>query len=140
MLLISPWTEFGTDAPSFARNGTRDFVPVCIYQLAEAAVRPGVTPALQHHLEPGLAPRGWWNGLDRIFGRVFITAGEHEALIDQIQAAAVAINEDGVSDTTMFALAGGVHEDFVEAFGSGEGGRGVDYKITVSWVSGALRL
>ncbi|KAI0249959.1 Alpha/Beta hydrolase protein [Lactifluus subvellereus] len=139
-LLISPWAEFGTDAPSYARNGARDLVPVCTYRLFEDAVRPGVTPALQHHLEPGRAPRGWWNGLERVYGRVLITAGEHEALIDQIQAAAAAIAEDGVGDTTAFVLPGGVHEDFVEAFGSGEGERGDDYKLAVSWVSATLRL
>lgn len=139
-LLISPWVEFGTNAPSYARNRARDIVPLRMYQLFEAAVRPGITPALQHHLEPGLAPRGWWNGLERLFGRVLITAGEHEGLIDPIQAAAAAIAEDGVSDTTTFVLPGGVHEDFVDAFASGEGGRGDDYKLAVSWVSATLKL
>jgi acetyl esterase/lipase len=139
-LLISPWVAFGTDAPSYARNDRRDVIPVCMYQLFEDAVRPGVTPALQHHLEPGLAPRGWWKGLERVFARVLVTGGEHEGLIDPIQASAVAIAEDGVSDTTVFVLPGGVHEDFIEAFGSGEGVEGDDYKLVVSWVSETLKL
>jgi acetyl esterase/lipase len=138
-LLISPWAAYGTDAPSYARNNTRDYVPLCTYQLFADAVRPGITPALQHHLEPGLAPRGWWNDLGRVFARVLVTAGEHEAPIDQIQATAAAITEDGVKDTTVFVLPGGVHEDFIEAFGSGEGGRGDDYKVVVSWVSKTLK-
>jgi acetyl esterase/lipase len=55
---------------------------------------------------------------------MLVTAGEHEVLIDQIQAAAAAIAVDDISDTTTFDLPGGGHEDFIEAFGSGEGGRG----------------
>jgi acetyl esterase/lipase len=139
-LLISPWVEFSTDAPSYARNDKRDAMPACTYRLFEDAVRPGITPELRHHLEPGVAPRGWWNGLERVFSRVLVTAGEHEALIDQIQAAAAAITEDGVKDTMVFVLPRGVHEDFILAFMSGEGGIGDDYKLTVSWVSETLKL
>ncbi|KAI0298898.1 Alpha/Beta hydrolase protein [Russula brevipes] len=138
-LLVSPWVEFGTDAPSYARNDSRDVIPVSTYQLLADAVRPGITRALHYHLEPGLAPRGWWAGLERVYPRVLVTAGEHEAPVDQIHTAAAAIGEE-VRDTTVFVLPGGVHEDFIEAFGSGEGGRGEDYKLVVSWLSETLNL
>lgn len=138
-LLVSPWVEFGTDAPSYARNDSRDVLPVSTYQVLADAVRPGITRALHHHLEPGLAPRGWWAGLERVYPRVLVTAGEHEAPVDQIRTAAAAIGEE-VRDTTVFVLPGGVHEDFIEAFGSGEGGRGEDYKLVVSWLSETLNL
>jgi acetyl esterase/lipase len=138
LLLISPWVQFGTDAPSYMRNAARDVVPVCTYKLFTDAVRPGITNALRSHLEPGLAPREWWKGLERVFSRVLVTAGEHEAPIDQICATAKAITEE-VRDTTVFVLPKGVHEDFVEAFGSGEGRKGDDYKFVVSWLSETIR-
>jgi len=64
---------------------------------------------------------------------------EHEDFIDPILITAAAISEE-VPDTTVFVLPGGVHEDFIEAFGSGEGGRGADYNAVVSWVSKTLQL
>jgi len=139
LLLISPWVEFGTDASSYTRNCERDILPVCTYQLFADAVRPGISPALRFHFEPGLAPRGWWSGLGRIFPRVLVTGGEHEGLIDPILTTAAAISEE-VQDTTLFVLPGGVHEDLIEAFWLGEGGRGDDYKLIVSWVSKTLQL
>ena len=112
---------------------------MCTYRLFADAVRPGISPALCFHLEPGLAPRGWWTGLGCIFPRALVIGGEYEGLIDPILTTAAAISEE-VQDTTMFVLAGGVHEDLIEAFSLGEGGRGDDYELVVSWVSNTLQL
>jgi acetyl esterase/lipase len=139
LLLISPWVEFGTDASSYTRNCERDILPVSTYRLFADTVRPGISPALRFHFEPCLASRGWWSGLGRIFPRVLVTGGEHEGLIDPILTTAAAISEE-VQDTTVFVLPGGVHEDLIDAFWLGEGGRGDDYKIVVSWVSKTLQL
>ena len=138
-LLISPWLEFNADAPSFARNSARDIIPLNSWQLFGDIVRQGIVPALHNHLEPGIAPSGWWKGLGRVFPRVLITAGEHEGIIDPIQKTGAVIAEE-VKDTTVFVLPGGVHEDFIEAFGSGEGESGDDYKLVVSWLSASLEL
>jgi acetyl esterase/lipase len=139
MLLISPWVEYNADAPSFARNNARDFVPLNAWQVFAEVVRQGIVPALHNHLEPGIAPRGWWEGLGRVFPRVLITAGEYEGIVDPIQRTGAAIAEE-VEDTTVFVLPGGVHVDFVEAFASGEGESGDDYKLVVSWLSASLKL
>ncbi len=138
MLLISPWLEYNMDAPSFTRNAARDFIPPNSWQLFADTVRQGIVPAVRRHLEPGIAPHWWWKGLGRVFPRVLITAGEHECIVDQIQKAADAIAEE-VKDTTVFVLPGGIHEDFIGAFGCGEGGRGDDYKLVVSWLSASLK-
>ena len=139
MLLISPWIEFIADGPSFARNGTRDFLPLSVSKVCADIARQGIVPALHNHLEPGVAPDGWWNGLERVFPRVLITAGEHECSVDSIQRTGALIAKE-VKDTTVFVLPGGVHEDFIEAFGSGEGERGHDYKLVVSWLPTSLKL
>jgi acetyl esterase/lipase len=139
LLLISPWVEFGTDASSYTRNSERDVLPICTYRLFADSVRPGIPPALRCHLEPGLAPGGWWSGLGSVFSRVLVTGGEHEGPIDPILTTAAAISEE-VRDTTMFVLPGGVHDDLIEAFSSGEGGRGDDYKLLASWASKTFNL
>jgi len=139
MLLISPWVEYNTDAPSYTRNDARDVIPLKSWRIFAEIVREVIVPALHYHIEPGIVPHGWWKGLGRVFPRVLITAGEHEGIVDQIQRTAEAIAEE-VKDTTVFVLPGGIHEDFIDAFASGEGGRGGDYKITVSWLSATLNL
>ena len=139
MLLISPSLEYNVDAPSFARNSARDIIPLNMWQVSKDIVRQGIVPALHNHLEPGIAPRGWWTGLGRVFPRVLITAGEYEGVVDPIQRTGAMIAEE-VKDTTVFVLPGGVHEDFIEAFASGEGERGDDYKLVVSWLSASLKL
>jgi hypothetical protein len=133
--------EFNVDAPSFVRNDARDIVPLRSYKVFADIVREGVVPALRNHLEPGIAPRSWWEGLGRVFSRILITAGEHEGLVDPIQKTGAVIAEE-VKDTTMFVLPGGVHEDFIVAFGLGtdEGKSGDDYKLVVSWLSASLKL
>jgi acetyl esterase/lipase len=139
MLLISPWVEFNADAPSFSRNSARDFLPPRVWQVSGDIVREGIVPALHNHLEPGIAPDGWWKGLGQVFPRMLITAGEYEAMVDPIQRTGAVFAEE-VKDTTVFVLPGGVHEDFIEAFASGEGERGDDYKLVVSWVLASLKL
>jgi len=125
LLLILPWVEFDTNVPSCVRNAARDIAPTSMYQLFADAVKPGVSPALHFHFEPGLAPSGWWSGLGRIFPRVLVTGGEHEGLIDPILTTAAAISEE-VQDTTVFVLPGGVHEDLIRRVKVGEG-------MTISW-------
>jgi acetyl esterase/lipase len=139
MLLISPWLEYNADAPSFARNHARDYIPLNSWQLSAHIVRQGIVPELHNHLEPGIAPRGWWKGLEQVFPRVLITAGEHEGIVDPIQKTAAVIAEE-VKDTTVFVLPGGVHEDFIDAFAVGEGEREDDYKLVMSWLSVSLKL
>ena len=139
MLLISPWLEYNTDAPSFSRNSARDVVSQNSWQIFGDIIRPGIVPELHNHLEPGIAPRGWWKGLGQVFPRVLITAGEYECIVDQVQKTGTVIAEE-VKDTTVFVLPGGIHEDFIEAFGAGEGGKGDDYKLVVSWLSESLKL
>ena len=88
-------------------------------------------PAWHNHLEPGIAPLSGWKGLGRVFPRVLVTAAEYECGLDPIQGTVAEIAEE-VKDTTMFVLPGGVDEDFIFAFASGEGGEGEDYKLVMS--------
>ncbi|KAI0265807.1 alpha/beta-hydrolase [Gloeopeniophorella convolvens] len=134
VLLNSPWATFNTDAPSHKRNDALDMVPSAMYAFLAEQVAPGVTPELHNYVEPGIAPASWWEGLDRIYGRVFITAGEHEALFDQIMDLKGKL-EQHVRDTSTFVEPGGVHMNAMDAFWAGEGRSGQDFHKIVSWIS-----
>ena len=140
LLLLSPWMEFGTDAPSHTRNEARDALPLSTYRLFVDCVMPGVSPDIRAHLEPAFATAcGRWRGMDRVVRRVLVIAGEYEGLLDTIEETAHAIAEE-VQDTTVFVLPEGVHDDLIQAFGAGEGPEGEDYKLIVSWVAKTLEL
>ncbi|KAI9447585.1 hypothetical protein H4582DRAFT_2137212 [Lactarius indigo] len=128
LLLLSPWMEFRTDAPSYTRNAARDVLPLCMGD------------ELRAHPEPAFAAAsGWWRGLGRVTEPVLVVAGEHEALLDRIEETARVIAEE-VQDTTVFILPRGVHDDLISAFGVGEGREGEAYRLVVSWVAKTLEL
>lgn len=64
------------------------------WQVFGDIVWQGIVPELYNHLEPGIAPRGWWKGLGWVFPRVLVTTGEHEGIVDPIQKTGVVIAEN----------------------------------------------
>ncbi|KAI0306818.1 Alpha/Beta hydrolase protein [Multifurca ochricompacta] len=99
-VLISPWVSYLTDAPSYTRNKGKDLITV---------------------------PPDWWSGLDGVCSRILITTGELECIFDQIIESSKAISQH-VKNTTTVVEPGGVHEDLIDKFATGEGGMG---KITM---------
>jgi len=83
-LLISPWCPSGVEAPSYTRNDTKDLLPAHFYRSIENLNKEGRTPELEHYVEVVSAPAAWWNGLDGVYARFFITAGENECFFDHI--------------------------------------------------------
>ncbi|KAH9071483.1 alpha/beta-hydrolase [Lactarius deliciosus] len=137
-LLISPWLAYGVDAPSYVRNEGKDLVSSRSFKLMSDLVRSGVTPELKHHVEPATAPAGWWSGLDGVYPRILITAGEHEGLFDEIVDTSRVIGEH-VKDTTTVVEPGGIHEDMIVKFAVGQGGNGKDYDATVAFLASSFR-
>jgi acetyl esterase/lipase len=137
-LLISPWVVYSVDAPSYVRNDGKDLIFSRSYKLMGDVVRLGVTPELEHHVEPATAPASWWAGLDGVYPRILITTGEHEGLFDQIIDASSVIGQH-VKDTTTVVEPGGVHEDMIDKFGVGQGGNGKDYDATVAFLIKSFR-
>ncbi len=82
--------EFRTDAPSYTRNSARGAVHVlAIHRLRAAGSGAGAA----------CAPRAGVRSSARV---VVVVAGEHEGLLDSIEATARAIAEE-VQDTTVFS-------------------------------------
>ncbi|KAI9447592.1 alpha/beta-hydrolase [Lactarius indigo] len=137
-VLISPWVAFNIDAPSYARNEGKDLLFSRSCKFMADLVRPGVTPELKHHAEPAAAPADWWSGLDGVYSRILITAGENEGLFDEIVDISKVIG-DHVKDTTTVVEPGGVHEDMIVKFMVGQGGDGKDYDATVGFLASSFR-
>ncbi|KAH9071482.1 alpha/beta-hydrolase [Lactarius deliciosus] len=137
-LLISPWVAYSVDAPSYARNEGKDLIFSRSYKFMADLVRPGVTPELKHHVEPAAAPADWWSGLEGVYPRILITAGEHEGLFDQIIDVSKIIGQH-VKDTTTVIEPGGIHEDMIIKFAVGQGGNGQDYDATVAFLASSFR-
>ncbi|KAI0265812.1 alpha/beta-hydrolase [Gloeopeniophorella convolvens] len=133
-LLNSAWATFNTYAPSYKRNDALDMVPSSAYAFLAQQIGPGITPELRDYVEPGTAPASWFEGLDRVYGRVLVTAGENEALFDQIIDLKGKL-EQHVRDTSTFVEPGGVHMNAMDAFWVGEGRSGQDFYKMVSWIS-----
>ncbi|KAH8977128.1 alpha/beta-hydrolase [Lactarius akahatsu] len=137
-VLISPWVALNVDAPSYARNEGKDVLFSRSYKFMVDLVRPGVIPELKHHAEPAAAPADWWSGLDAVYPRILITAGEHEGLFDQIIDVSRVI-EQHVKDTTTVVEPGGLHEDMIFKFAVGQGGNGQDYDAIVAFLTRSFR-
>ncbi|KAI0265806.1 Alpha/Beta hydrolase protein [Gloeopeniophorella convolvens] len=133
-LLDSPWATFNTYALSHKRNDALDMVPSSAYAFLAQQIGPGITPELRDYVEPGTAPASWWEGLDRVYGRVLVTAGENEALFDQIIDLKGKL-ELHVRDTSTFVEPGGVHMNAMDAFWAGEGRSDQEFHKMVSWIS-----
>src|SRR6266702_6429696 len=137
-LLISPWLAYSVDAPSYVRNEGKDLIFSRSYKLMADLVRPGVTTELKHHVEPAAAPASWWSGLDGVYPRILITAGENEGLFDEIIDTNRVIGQH-VKDTTMVVEPGGIHEDMIVKFAVGQGGNGKDYDAAVAFLARSFR-
>ncbi|KAI0265804.1 alpha/beta-hydrolase [Gloeopeniophorella convolvens] len=137
-VLISPWTLYSTDAPSYSRNEGKDMIFSRGYTVLSASARKAVTPELRNHLEPSVAPKDWWQGLDDFFPRVLVTAGEHECLYDDIMQLSSTISKH-VKETTTVVEPGGVHEDAIVKFATDEGGSGKDYDAIVAFVTASFK-
>ena len=94
-------------------------------------------PAAQHaFVAPNLAPKGWYDGLERFASRVLITAGEFECQRDDV----LAFREDALreyQDATVVVIKEGVQGDpvfDVVAATRGEGEHVPTEKAIVDWL------
>ena len=137
-ILISPWCSYNVDAPSYSRNDTKDMIPKRTYAFFPSLVKGGLTPELQHHCEPLSAPASWWKGLDGVYARALITAGEYECPLDHIIETSTMISQN-VQDTVTMVEPGGMHEEVIIKFATGNGRSGKDYDGMVDFLSRSFR-
>lgn len=83
-LLLSPWVDQTTSSESFKRNAWKDFIAVPSLERWSSNFI-GTAPR-DIYIDPCTTPRGFWTGLSDIIGRVYISSGSDEVLIDGINA------------------------------------------------------
>lgn len=137
-VLISPWCFYSDDAPSYTRNNSKDLIPARAYAFFTRYARAGLPPESQHYCEPHSTPLEWWKGLDGVYARVLVTAGECECPFDQIVETSAMISHY-VKDTATVIDPGGVHDELIVKFATGGGGIGKDYHAMVGFLSRSLQ-
>ncbi|KAI0298894.1 Alpha/Beta hydrolase protein [Russula brevipes] len=111
-----------------------DLLPAHFYRSIENLNKEGRTPELEHYVEVVSAPAAWWNGLNGVCARFFVTAGKNECFFDHIIEMGTIVSQN-VPDTTTVAEPGAVHEEVIVKFVTGEGGSGKDYDAIVAFLS-----
>ncbi|VDC01937.1 unnamed protein product [Peniophora sp. CBMAI 1063] len=132
--LVSPWTSFHGRYKSFKTNALEDVLSPDAFIDLGKAISLGITEKTRHHLEPATAPSEWWAGISGVAPKVLVTMGEKECLFDQdVEIAQYLATHTRVEKVVQI---GGVHEDFIFAFGAGpdEGRAGDDYRAVVAWL------
>jgi len=136
-MLISPWCEYSSDGPSFVRNDRKDFLSQRTCAHFAAIIKAGFTPELEYYCQPLSAPASWWKGLDGVYSRILVTAGENETMMDQIIETGTMISHH-VKDTVTIVEPGAVHEEMLLKFATGEGETGKEYDAMVGFLSRAF--
>ena len=137
-ILISPWCEYNASGASFVRNDRKDVISARSCAHFAGVVKAGLTPDLEYYCQPLSAPASWWKGLDGVYSRVLVTAGENECLLDQIVETGTMISHH-VKDAVTMVEPGAVHEEMIIKFTTSEGGSGKEYNAMVGFLSRAFR-
>lgn len=133
-VLISPWNALSVDAPSYTRNNGKDVLLIPAYKFVLGLASAGVTPEVRSYGEPLSAPPSWWQGLDTVYARLLITAGEYECPFDHVMQSSNILSRY-VRDTTTVVEPLAAHGEVVIRFGTSEGGRGhKDYESIIAFL------
>jgi acetyl esterase/lipase len=132
-VLLSPWNALSVDAPSYTRNSGKDILLIPSYKFVLSLASVGVTPEVRSYGEPLSAPPSWWEGLDTVYSRLLITAGEYECPFDHVMQSSKILSRY-VRDTTTVVEPLAAHGEVVMRFGTSEGGRDHnDYKSIIAF-------
>ena len=133
-MFISPWCAYDQNRPSYVRNGEKDVIPAVTYAQFSQFLVAELTSELEPYCHPFVAPASWWKGLDGVFARALITAGENEGPLDHIIEIGTTISQN-VKDTVTMVETGAVHEEMIFRFATGKDGVGKVYEDMVVFLS-----
>lgn len=113
ILLFSPWAALVPTAPSVAANNDKDLVTSKTLHLWGAAYLANVPDSQLPYVEPlGPASSVWYQGLQALTRRVFVTAGGYEVLRDDVVRFAGMLGEVH-DDVHVEVEPGAVHADMI---------------------------
>ncbi|KAI3607123.1 alpha beta hydrolase fold protein [Moniliophthora roreri] len=82
--LMSPWVSFKDEDGTHAARAATDVITTSgILEFGEYVLRD-VPNEQQPYIELNIAPETWWNGLDKVVKRVFMSVGRDECFLDDI--------------------------------------------------------
>ncbi|KAF8900458.1 Alpha/Beta hydrolase protein [Gymnopilus junonius] len=109
-VFISPYAVLKVESPSFFSNAKTDIFSLAFFQHLEQVVVPLIPKDQLVYLQPSRAPKGWFDGVDKLVSRVLITVGEGECLKDDIDSFSKAFSA-AHRQTTLFSIPNGTHNE-----------------------------
>lgn len=141
-VLTSPWVDFNTESPSFAKNKYKDCIdPLAVQQWSSAFLADPYPhkSKLDNYNQAVLAPESWWKGLP--VDKVLILAGEEEVLVDGIQKFAETFKRaSGEEKVEVFVAKGEYHDqpNIDLSMGYKESDEGEQAKLIKRWIGSKL--
>lgn len=110
LFLMSPWVSLTGDTGSHSINDQNDVMSAKTFAYTGGKVLAGIPESQLPYLEPGKASHSWFAGIDRLIGRILVTAGSAECLRDDIDKFAEQLSSHH-SGVTFIVQDNGVHTD-----------------------------
>ncbi|KAL0952841.1 hypothetical protein HGRIS_007066 [Hohenbuehelia grisea] len=132
--MISPWASLSANSPSRAKNHPFDVVTATKLRSWGDSILADVPAPLRSYIEAADAPEAWFDGIDRVVDRIFITAGGLECLRDDIVRFAEKLKTRHPR-VELVVQRGGVHDDMIMDFTAGlpEDQLGELWPICIQW-------
>jgi len=134
VVFISPWVALECNSPSFTSNASTDIFPPAFYEHLASLVKQDVPESLWAYVSPSSAPKGWFDGVDKLVTRALITAGAAECLRDDIESFSkefCAVHKQA----SLITIPGGTHNEPYGTFEAGESDYGEWPPRIASWLA-----
>ncbi|KAF8166296.1 Alpha/Beta hydrolase protein [Mycena galopus ATCC 62051] len=132
--LISPWVSLTADSKSMTEFDGIDFMSKAVVEDVGTQILGGFSEADGAFAQPAKAPDSWFQGVDEVVERVFITAGSAEIMRDDILQLGDRLKRHhrnvqiGMQD-------GGVHDDMILDFMTKETKLGALTPKLINWLA-----
>ncbi|KAF7354573.1 Abhydrolase-3 domain-containing protein [Mycena sanguinolenta] len=134
LCLLSPWTSLTADTKSCKEFDGIDTMTRRVLRDAGAEILPGFPDDAAAFAEPAKAPESWFHGVDGLFERVLVTAGEFECMRDDIVQLSDKLKKGRHPDVELVIQDGGLHDDMFLDFMVKEKKLGPLTPLIIDWL------
>jgi acetyl esterase/lipase len=131
--LLSPWVSLDGEETSFDAHNNTDNIGSALLRAVGQASLDGVPDSQRVYLDTVNVPEGWFNGVDKVVGRLLVSAGGAELLYDGIKIVHDKHLKPHHTDIKFISEPGGVHDDPYFDFLVGEKKLGAVTGVVVDW-------
>jgi len=133
VLLMSPWVSLTADAKSMTELDGIDFMSKAVLQDLGGKILAGFPAGDNAFAQPAKAPDSWFQGLDGVVQRVFVTVGESEVMRDDIIEVGNRLKKHH-QNVEVVVQDGGVHDDMLLDFMTKEKKLGAATPMLINWL------